>query len=516
MTTLSNDPTPRELIAAAAAGALWALLGLTLVAHGSELASCRVQNALGDGSTNFGSGTLIDVTADNSRGLVLSCAHLFTEGQGRVVVAFADGRSHGANVLAIDSDADLSALEIGNPREIAAPIGTDVDGAATLTACGFGPNGQFRCVAGRIVGVSQGAGQVSLRIAGAVRSGDSGGGVFDPSGRLVGVVWGESGGVTYASSGGPLRQFLARVMGRGNSASTGRGGTSLPVESQAAMICPNGRCPLVAPSIIGGAPAPLSPSVGGGSLFGSRGATSDCDCQGQCVAQWAAVAARLDALEAGKQDRGDYLSRGELAQYARTGEIAILDQQNRERHQSLVDRIEALGPLIGAAARATTPLAATALGISGPVGWGIVAATTIGGWLIGRRLRRGSAERGPRGDCGTKPHSRSARPSSPAPSQEATAAAADTFRAPPLVAETHQPIEREDREARELLRLSQLEGRDPLQDAVAGRLALDRLDAAADGDSDAQRARWADELRRELRERFNDIAPTKFEVRSEK
>mgnify|MGYP002140146630 CR=1 FL=1 len=39
------------------------------------------------------------------------------------------------------------------------------------------------------------------------------------------------------------------------------------------------------------------------------------------------------------------------------------------------------------------------------------------------------------------------------------------------------PIERDDREARELLRLSQLEGRDPLQDAVAGRLALDRLDA---------------------------------------
>ncbi len=89
---------------------------------------------------------------------------------------------------------------------------------------------------------------------------------------------------------------------------------------------------------------------------------------------------------------------------------------------------------------------------------------------------------------------------------EAAADAVTTFR------DVRQPIERDDEETRQLLRLSQLEGRDPLQDAVAGRLALDRLDATADGDSDPQRVRWADELRRELRERFNDIAPTKFEM----
>ena len=78
--------------------------------------------------------------------------------------------------------------------------------------------------------------------------------------------------------------------------------------------------------------------------------------------------------------------------------------------------------------------------------------------------------------------------------------------------EVEQPIERDDREGRELLRLSQLEGRDPLQDAIAGRLALDRLDAVADSDADLARAAWADEMRQELRERFNEIAPTKFVV----
>ena len=80
--------------------------------------------------------------------------------------------------------------------------------------------------------------------------------------------------------------------------------------------------------------------------------------------------------------------------------------------------------------------------------------------------------------------------------------------------ELRQGIARDDEEARQLLRLAQLEGRDPLQDAVAGRLALDRLDTLADGDSDPGRARWADELRRELRERFNEIAPTKFEMQA--
>jgi len=79
--------------------------------------------------------------------------------------------------------------------------------------------------------------------------------------------------------------------------------------------------------------------------------------------------------------------------------------------------------------------------------------------------------------------------------------------------ETRQPIERDDRESRQLLRLSQLEGRDPLQDATVGRIALDRLDAIAESQhSKNDQKEWADQLRREVRERFNEIAPTKFEA----
>ena len=85
--------------------------------------------------------------------------------------------------------------------------------------------------------------------------------------------------------------------------------------------------------------------------------------------------------------------------------------------------------------------------------------------------------------------------------KEGSAVAADS---------TFRPVKRDLSEARQLLRLSRLEGRDPLQDAVAGRLALDRLDALADSDGDPQQATWADRLRRELKERFNEIAPTHF------
>jgi len=77
--------------------------------------------------------------------------------------------------------------------------------------------------------------------------------------------------------------------------------------------------------------------------------------------------------------------------------------------------------------------------------------------------------------------------------------------------ETHAPIEREEREGLELLQLAQLEGRDPLQDAIAGRLIRNRIDSIADSASDPQKARWADDLRREIDQRYNEVAPTKFQ-----
>ncbi len=297
------------------------------------------------------------MTADRRHGLVLSCAHLFTEGTGRVIVEFPGGQTHGAKVLAVDREADLSALEIATPAGVAAPVAIDIAPAATLTACGFGPSGQLRCVAGPVICTAASAGQESVQISGAVRSGDSGGGVFDAQGRLVAVVWGESGGVTYASTGGPLRRFLQRVTGRSYGAT----------QIASAAICPDGTCPLVAPGSIGAAPAGRSPAAGGGAC--------------PCGPRWSTLDARLAALENGKQDRGDYAHRGDLAQ---------LDGLHRQQHDALAGWLDQLGSLIAGAGRAALPVAATALGISGPAGWGLLAATGIGAWLVGRRRARGA------------------------------------------------------------------------------------------------------------------------------
>jgi S1-C subfamily serine protease len=168
----------REVVVAAVGGLLWAVSSLVLssMLSASALATpCRVHNYLSDGSANVGSGTLIDVTTTGERGLVLSCAHLFTEGTGRLVVEFAGGRTHGALLVDIDHNADLVALEIAKPLVPPTPVNQQLESSSPLRACGFGPSGQFRCAEGSVLGFSERPGQQSLRMSGAVRSGDSGG-----------------------------------------------------------------------------------------------------------------------------------------------------------------------------------------------------------------------------------------------------------------------------------------------------------------------------------------------------
>src|SRR5687767_11684829 len=173
-----EPPTRRELAVAVLAGIAWALLGvgISLVLGASANAtSCRVHNYLPGGPANVGSGTLIDVTISRERGLVLTCGHLFTEGTGRVVVQFPDGRTHGGLVVAVDSAADLAALEIANPQATPASVDDQLQPRGSLRACGFGRNGQYRCATGTVLGFSESPGQESVRMTGAVRSGDSGG-----------------------------------------------------------------------------------------------------------------------------------------------------------------------------------------------------------------------------------------------------------------------------------------------------------------------------------------------------
>lgn len=296
---------------------------------------CRIQ--VGDGTT--GSGTLI--SKNDQTALVLTCSHLFDTSTANIVVTFPSGDRYGARLLDRDRDHDLAALLIRVPQE--SPLAVDsTDPAGMLTACGFGGDGRFTPVRGAITGAAQaiGASFPSLKIAVAVRPGDSGGGVLNTAGQLVGVVWGCRDGETYLTYGTPLRNFLTRIQGERASA---RGNTAPTLNAD----------------------------------------------------PWRTdFEQRLTNLESTKQNRGDYLERNELTQ--------LLANQSTELHQTTISRIDSLKTTlfdriekrVEERIDTTTPgllhglstgkLLAATLGLSGPLAVAVMAA----GALVGRRIKK--------------------------------------------------------------------------------------------------------------------------------
>lgn len=189
-------PTPREQTDSAPAAVRRAYRAVVRVVHRA-----------GDGAS-LGSGVV--VRGDDGSSYVLTCAHLF-DGLGSTEVVRGAMRIS-ARVVAIDRANDLALLQTQLPAGPGATVST-ANRARVMTACGYGPKGVFRAVRGPVVGsaTAQGATAPSFRLRGAVRSGDSGGPVFDDSGRVVAVVWGQRNGETYAMGGGPLTRLLSRL-----------------------------------------------------------------------------------------------------------------------------------------------------------------------------------------------------------------------------------------------------------------------------------------------------------------
>jgi hypothetical protein len=77
-----------------------------------------------------------------------------------------------------------------------------------------------------------------------------------------------------------------------------------------------------------------------------------------------------------------------------------------------------------------------------------------------------------------------------------------------VVADEFCDATRDDEEARQLLQLSMLEGRNPLHDAIIGRFAFDELDRVIDGSDEWPDARdYAKKLKAILENKFNEMAP---------
>jgi hypothetical protein len=281
---------------------------------------------------------------------------LFDTSGDAITVAFASGERFVARLVDRDRRHDLAALLIKKPRDAAIAV-NDAEPTGILNACGFGPTGQFRSISGRIVGhaTAVGATYPSLTMSGVVRPGDSGGAVLNASGELVGVVWGQRDGVTYATCGRPLRDFLERLRGRHS------------VDR----------------------PQPQAPSPQVDWSVWSR-----------------EIESRLQALDAKKQDRGHYLQAGDLnaylrvedspriatEQFAQRTEVESKLKSLSTRFESVSSRIEAVRERAEEIATSKSgflqglsfgKLAVGALGLSGP----LAVAVIIAGGLAGRRIK---------------------------------------------------------------------------------------------------------------------------------
>ncbi len=324
-------------------------------------AHCRITVA--DGT--MGSGTL--VASNDTIGLVLTCSHLFNSSKTNIVVTFPSGRRFTANLIDLDKTNDLAAVTIRRP-DFEPLVVCESEPTGILTACGFGPNGVFRNISGPITGhpTAEDATFPSTTIAGAVRPGDSGGAVLNTRSQVVGVVWGQRDGQTYATCGQPVREFLACVRNKVF------GSTTIVANK------PVSRQPPALPGV-------RSPE------YDWQTWTNELD-------------ARIRALDTKKQDKGSYLQPGDLNRYLKTDDAAKMTDAFAPRSEvesklkSVVAQFESVHNVVESVRQHVEQIAGDrtsilegvslgkyavgALGLSGP----LAAAVVIAGGLVGRRL----------------------------------------------------------------------------------------------------------------------------------
>ncbi len=351
------------------------------------VAGCRVPNITSSahcrirvGEGTFGSGTLVD--RNESVGLILTCSHLFNCDTSQIVATFPKGEKFAAKLVDIDRANDLAVVAIQRPNVEPIAVG-DREPLGVLAACGFGPNGIFRSIVANITGhaVAVGATFPSLTLSCAVRPGDSGGAVLDSSGNVVGVVWGQRDGQTYATCGEPVREFILRV--RANI--FGQHEVARPIDQdQKQSQAPTPPIP---------SPTPPAPSP-----------TPD----------WQAftneLESRIHALDAKKQDKGDYLQHGDLNGYVRGEELAkvagplALRSEIEAKLGTLSSRFESVHSVVQTVEKRVEEItsdrdgflkgvsmgkvAVGALGLSGPLAAAVIAAGGWAGWRVKSRLQR--------------------------------------------------------------------------------------------------------------------------------
>ena len=473
------------LLAAAATAAPCTESGCRLSGD-TERAVVRVVHAV-NGNRSCGSGTL--VRGDDGEEIILTCGHLFRGPRGEVTVTFYDGRRFEAEVLAVDQRWDLAALAIVARDAAAVKIAVEHPRPGEpLRSCGYGSDGRYWCNPGQALGYARTAGtstHETLQLSGFARQGDSGGPVLNREGELVAVIWGTDGRSVMGTYCGRIRQFLDHLV---------RPCVPRPERPGVVPVVP---IVPVAPAVPVDPAAPAEPVPG---PVDTRPFTADDRQQ--------AIQQQLKDLAGVLEDTNRRIGEEQQSADRRTEKIeealtlliglksrieevpAALDLENvrsviREAAAGVVASGVAADQGSGLA-QSLLPGVLAALGWTGPPAIAAIVALRLASGLI-RRRRRKRAESG-----------------------GAAGAAAGFFHKSGV-----GTIPRDDQEAAQFLRLSQLEGRSPLHDALVGRIALDEIQNTMDAKPDGPEVEWARTLKQKLEDRFNQMAPAALVVRGE-
>lgn len=153
-----------------------------------------------------GSGMLISDVNDNY--YILTAAHIFQNGVGKIIVDFTENIQISPNLLWKDEKGDVALLALHkndknkcqhiSPKQFAKTAPT---AGQLVYIKGFGPRGIPKSYSGNLVGyvqASEFAAFDTLKIDCPVQQGDSGGPVCNTNNEIVGLVWGTDGKFSYA------------------------------------------------------------------------------------------------------------------------------------------------------------------------------------------------------------------------------------------------------------------------------------------------------------------------------